>query len=58
MYLFFLYILKAMGRAATSLSKLADTAREELPSILGCPARKLSELHCDQGEYVPAHPQY
>ena len=33
-FLFYLYILKAMGRAATSLSKLADTAREELPSTM------------------------
>jgi hypothetical protein len=32
----YLYILKAMGRAATSLSKLADTAREELPSTGNC----------------------
>lgn len=34
MHPFFLYILKAMGRTATSLSKLADTAREELPSTM------------------------
>lgn len=32
--LVFLYVLQAMGRAATSLSKLADTARQELPSIM------------------------
>jgi len=31
---FFLSGWQAVGRAATSLSKLADTAREELPSTL------------------------
>lgn len=30
----FLHTLQAMGRAATSFAKLADTARKELPSTL------------------------
>lgn len=30
----FRVLLQAMGRAAISLSKLADTAREELPSTM------------------------
>ena len=33
-YFVFLFVLQAMGRAAISLSKLADTAREELPSTM------------------------
>ena len=33
-HLFFLSGWQAVGRAATSLSKLADTAREELPSTM------------------------